>query len=317
MKMVKIEDNKNNIVKKHNGLIQKARYTLNETEIKLVSTLISMIKKDDEDFQLYAIDIKEFQELTDTKTNDRYYFINIAKSLMSKPFHIENKVFNWVTYAEHTPGTSVIRFEIHRNLKPYLLDLQKNFTQYNIRNILLLKSGYVIRFYEYCIAEWTQYKKYNSEFTFELEIDRLRELFEIPESFKYNDIKRHIIDKAQKQFKEKTDIQFTYKEQKIGKRVDRLLITVKENSKGSNDFLASEKAFISHMRKHYVNADIYTARDKNTSKTLLLSVDQKGKLYNKLDMKAIESKRSAELWSALYLLAKHDKLFCLKQGTLF
>lgn len=71
MKTVRIEDNKNNIVKKHNELIQKARYSLSEVEIKIVSTLISMIKTDDTEFHQYLIDIKELQKLTNTNTNDR------------------------------------------------------------------------------------------------------------------------------------------------------------------------------------------------------------------------------------------------------
>jgi len=221
---------------------------------------------------------------------------------------------------ERMPG--YIIFDIHKYLKPYLLNLKESlgFTQYQIINILSLKGDYTPRLYELLIMHYRTHKKYHPDsksFMYELRIDELIETFQIPSSYKYSHIKDRIIDKAQKQFKEKTDIQFTYKEQKKGRAVDSIEFTIQENSQGSNDFLASEKAFIAHMRKNYVNADIYTAKDKNTSKTLLLSVDQKGKLYNKLDMREIDKKRSAELWSALYLLAKHDKLFCLKQGTLF
>lgn len=315
MKTVRIEDNKNNIVKKHNELIQKARYSLSEVEIKIVSTLISMIKTDDTEFHQYLIDIKELQKLTNTNTNDREYYINIAKSLMSKPFAIENKVFNWVTYAEHEENSSILKFEIHRNLKPYLLELQKNFTQYNIKNILLLKSSYVIRLYEYIISKFAEYMNYNpnsKSFTFELEIDELRELFEIPVSYLYKDIRVNIIDKALKQFKEKTDIKFDYEEYKIGRAVKRLKITVRENNKGSNDPLSDLKSFIAWVRKDFKNVDLYHVPNKQC-----LSVNQEGKLYDKYQGEKIDNKRSQELWEKLYQLAKDDKLISIKQGKLF
>lgn len=315
MKTVRIEDNKNNIVKKHNELIQKARYSLSEVEIKIVSTLISMIKTDDTEFHQYLIDIKELQKLTNTNTNDREYYINIAKSLMSKPFAIENKVFNWVTYAEHEENSSILKFEIHRNLKPYLLELQKNFTQYNIKNILLLKSSYVIRLYEYIISKFAEYMNYNpnsKSFTFELEIDELRELFEIPVSYLYKDIRVNIIDKALKQFKEKTDIKFDYEEYKIGRAVKRLKITVRENNKGSNDPMSDLKSFIAWVRKDFKNVDLYHVPNKQC-----LSVNQEGKLYDKYQGEKIDNKRSQELWEKLYQLAKDDKLISIKQGKLF
>ena len=309
MKTVRIEDNKNNIVKKHNELIQKARYSLSEIEIKIVSTLISMIKTDDAEFHQYLIDIKELQKLTNTNTNDREYYINIAKSLMSKPFSIENKVFNWVTFAEHEANSSILKFEIHRMLKPYLLELQKNFTQYNIKNILLLKSSYVIRLYEYIISKFAEYMNYNpnsKSFTFELEIEELRELFEIPESYLYKDIRVNIIDKAQKQFKEKTNIKFEYEEYKIGRAVKRLKITVRENNKGSNDIFASRKAFINFIRKEY-------APDTNknhfpiivSTKSGDVKVNLNGEIYlSGDDIKNLNNQQADKLWDWLYELVK-------------
>lgn len=299
------------IVKKHNDLIQKARYSLSEVEIKIVSNLISIIRTDDSEFQQYHIDINKLQKLTNTRSNDREYYINIAKSLMSKPFTIDNKVFNWVTYAEYELGTSVLIFEIHRNLKPFLLELKKNFTQYSISDIMQLKSGYVIRLYELIIAEYNQYMEYNKKsksFTFEIVIDEIRELFEIPKSYAYKDIRVNIIDKAQKQFKEKTNIQFDYEEYKLGRKVTRLKIVVKDNLKGSNDTLSDLKSFIAWIRKDYKNIDLFHVPGKQC-----ISCNDEGKLYDKYQKETIDNKRSQEIWEKLYKLAQENKLMALKQ----
>lgn len=310
---VKIDNNKNNIVKKHQELIRNARYSLNELEIKLVSTLIAMIKVNDDDFHKYAIDIKELQKLVDSQHKDSKYYLDIAKGLMSKPFIIGNSVFNWTTYAEHEPNTSILKFEIHRNLKPYLLQLKNNFLTYDIKNILVLKSAYVIRLYELFVDQFNEYKRYNEKaksYTFELDIQRLRELFEIPESYLYKDIRVNIIDKAKQQFKAKTDIQFDYKEQKIGRKVDRLIITIKSNDKGSNDYMRDVQSFISYMRKNFINQDIYKGQD------MIISIDQNGRLYNKKNLKEYDKNTAKTAWETLYKAAQDNKLLCLKQDTL-
>jgi plasmid replication initiation protein len=319
MELVSIEENKNNLVNKHQELVRNARYRLGDTAIKTLSLLISMIKMSDDEFTQYVIKLSDFKELTGASGNEVFKYVDrMTNELMGNPFWVGKVKLNWVSMAEYREGDNMVVFEIHRYLKPYLLELQSNFLQYNIQNILLLKSGYVIRLYELCkdhLAEGTRYKSVKSV-SFDLNIDRLRELFEIPDSYRYNDIKKHILDKSMEQFKEKTDIKITYKEQKIGRKVDRLIITVSDNNKGSNDYTKHRNAFISHMREKYVNKDILESKDKNTGKSMIISVAPDGKLYDKKGSE-FDSSRSNEIWDTLFALAQEDKLTCIKQGTLF
>ena len=129
-------------------------------------------------------------------------------------------------------------------------------------------------------------------------------------------IKKLIINKAQKQFKEKTDITFTYKEQKIGRKVDRLIITIKENSKGSSDYMATKRAFIEYIRSNYVNKILVQIKDKYTNETVLISVAKNGTLYNQKTTETYAAKRSNELWNSLYELAKDNKLEILNKRSI-
>lgn len=311
MKTVRIEDNKNNIVKKHNDLIHKARYSLGENGIKAVSTLISMIRKDDKDFQEYHININDFKELINSSSKEVAKYVDIiTDELMSKPFKINDYKFNWCYMAKYKEGENTVIFKIAPELKPYLLELQENFTQYNIKNILVLKSSYVIRLYEYIISKFAEYMNYNpnsKSFTFELEIEELRELFEIPESYLYKDIRVNIIDKAQKQFKEKTDIKFDYEEQKIGRKVVRLLIKVTSNNKGSNDIFASRKAFIEHIRKEYKpNPDKQHFPIIISTNSGDVKVNLNGEIYlSGADIKTYDNKQADKLWDWLFDLVKN------------
>ena len=315
MKLIKIEDNKNNIVNKHQELIHSARYSLGETAIKTLSMLISMIKVSDDEFQQYAIKLSEFKELTGASGNEVFKYVDrMTNDLMSNPFWVGDSKMNWVTIAKYRKDENIVVFEVHRELKPYLLGLKERFLTYNIVNILSLKSTYVIRLYELCADKLNEHLRYHPKsknYEFEIKIDRLRELFQIPKSYLYADIKRAILEKAKKQFKEKTDIQITYKEIKLGRKVTTLQITVKSNDKGSNDYLDNIKAFISHMRINYVNMDILEGKDRKANKVYLLSVDPDGKIYDKYGT-SFNKDRSKELWARLYELALEDNLPCLE-----
>jgi len=313
MNLIKIEDNKNNTVVKHQDIVRNARYSLSELGIKVVSILIGMCKVSDTEFTQYALNINDFKELIGSSSKNTYdYTHRLINELLSKTLKIEDEQFAWISYGRYKEGDNIVIFEISRHLKPYFLELQKNFLEYNIQNILPLRSAYIIRLYELFkdyLNEGKRYKKNKESITFELKIDWLRQHFEIPKSYQYSShIKKLIIEKAQKQFKQKTDIQFTYKEQKIGRKVDRLIITVKENNKGSNDYLKNLKTFITYMRKNRVNSDIIETKDKHTGEKLLLSIDAKGHLYNKYSNKNIDKNRAKEIWESLYKLAKEEKI---------
>jgi len=314
MEMVSIEENKNNLVVKHQELVHNARYRLSDTAIKTLSLLISMVKVTDTEFTQYAIRLSDFKELSGANSKEVFKYVDkMTNDLMSNPFWIGNKKLNWVTIAEYIEGQGVVKFEIHRHLMPYLLSLKENFLQYNVINILPLKSGYVIRFYELCKDHYSEAVRYKPSLTsvvFDMKIDKLIELFEIPESYQYSShIKQRILDKAVRQFKEKTDIEISYKEQKIGRKVDRIIITVKSNDKGSNDFLKDRKSFIAHIRKNYVNANLLKANDKNTGKAVIVSVTPDGKLYDKKNGEDFEKDRSNKMWDTLYEMTKNGKIF--------
>lgn len=301
-------------------MVRNARYRLGDTAIKTLSLLISMIKVSDDEFTQYAIRLSDFKELTGASGKEVFKYVDkMTNDLMSNPFWVGNVKLNWVSIAQYKEGEGLVVFEVHRYLKPYLLELQKNFVTYNIQNILLLKSGYVIRLYELCkdhYAEGTRYKESTQSVTFDIKIERLRELFEIPNSYRFNDIKKHILDKSVRQFKEKTDIQIEYKEIKMGRRVDTLHITVRANDKGSNDYLKNRQAFIEYMRANYINADVLGSVDKYTKKEMMISIAPDGKLYDKKGAE-FDANRSNEMWDTLFKMSQNDELLCLKQGTLF
>jgi plasmid replication initiation protein len=323
MKEIECKSRKNEVVK-NNDLI-KAKGELSSTAQKLLAMVISMINSTDSEFQEYALQIESYCDAVGTSSNNTEHIKKQAEELMSNPFVVDGMMFNWCSMVDLKRIEGYIIFDIHSKLKPYLLGLQGNFTKYQLTNVLKLKGTYSVSLYEYLVMRFRTYRneyfkqhnKYPKSFTFDISIDWLRATYKVPDSYRYDNIKTQIINKAQADFKEHTDIRFTYQEQKIGRKVDRLVIKVKENTKGSNDYLYDIQSFTKYMRKHYINQDILQATDtKNNGKPMLLSVSADGLMYDKYSSNNIEPKRAKVLWEKLYEMALDDTLLCLKQGEL-
>ena len=146
---VAIGNGENGIVKKAEQLVT-SRYSLTTTEVKIISCLISMVRVSDTEFTEYAFKVADWRNEQDLKRKDIYKaFEKIADDLLSKPVTIRSQngdwlKANWVSSAKYILRTGIVKFRISDELKPYLLELKKRFLQYDIKNILPLKSAYSI-----------------------------------------------------------------------------------------------------------------------------------------------------------------------------
>lgn len=308
-----------NIVRKADKLLT-ARYSLSKLAIKLITTIISMISKDDEDFKLYVIKVADFKELTGTESNKIYAALkDAANELADKRIEFDEGaevgflVTRWIASAEYFVGAGEIEIEISQKLRPLLLQLKEgSYLNYELRNILALKSTYVIRLYELLKHEYnkvTKYKPNTTAVVHEIHIDDLRRDFKIPATYQYSSgIKLRIFDKAIEQFKEHTDIQISYEpSRKRGKKVLAVEFTIRENDRLSE--YKDLRTFIAYIRKYYSNQDIWVGQD------MVLSVSDKGRIYDKKSRKEYNNNEAHIVWENWYQLALKDELKILKGDT--
>lgn len=315
------------LVKKAEDLVY-ARYELPELSLKIMSSVIAMLRTDETEFaELYVLRVSDWKELSGRTGRSVYEDLKKAVvALMDTPIEIERPhggflILNWLSEAEWVPEAGEVEVRIAPKLKPYLLELRKKFLEYGLENILPLKSTYVIRLYELLKHEYNKISRFNGQkaVMYELNLEQLRERFKIPESYQYSShIKKLIIDKAQKQFAEKTDITFTYTEKKRGRAVERLEITIRENDRsGSGDHSKTRRAFVAWIRQNYVNREIIRTTDKTTGGEISLSVAPDGTLYDLYANHQINASRADEIWSSLYERHKNGSLKLTEQPSLF
>jgi len=311
-----VKPKSSNIVRKAEALL-RARYSLSKLAIKLITVIISMLSKNDADFKIYILKVADFKELTGTESNKIYDDLrNAADELLTKKIEFDDKkvgfmLTRWIASAEYSIGSGEIEIEISQKLKPLLLQLKEgNYLNYELKNILALKSTYIIRLYERLKHEYNKIVKYKGHTvaTYEIYIEDLREEFKIPSSYQYSShIKKRIFEKAIIEFKENTDIEIAYRESlKRSKKVIAVEFTIRENTTNLIEYLKNVKTFITYMRKNFINKDIME------SQGMILSISKDGRIYDKKTLKEYNKDEALQVWNIWYGLAMEDKLKIMK-----
>jgi plasmid replication initiation protein len=236
-----IEELKNYPVVKANKLVE-AKYKLSISEIKLVFTLISQIKPDDEAFKMYSIKIKDLMKMFGVNSENYYTTIKTTlKGLLSKPIVIEDikckgdyLICNWVASAKYIKKEGVINIELSQQLKPYLLELKSHFTILELDRILKLKSVYSIRLYEILLKEYCYYGKKKISFVFSIKELKAMLGLEVNQYSEIITFKRKILDIAERELKEKSTFYFEYKTIKTGRAITDIEFFVINEEKKEN-----------------------------------------------------------------------------------
>jgi plasmid replication initiation protein len=130
---------------------------------------------------------------------------------------------NWLASAEYFHG--YVEIEISKKLKPYLLNLSRLFTQFQLKNTIKLKSFYSIRIYELL-------KQYENIGERTLSVVKLRVMLGIePDNYaNYANFKQKVLLVAQKELTKKSDITFDIFEKKEKRKVEQIKFVIKHNN---------------------------------------------------------------------------------------
>ncbi len=243
--MKNIEDKK--FVVKSNHLIE-ASYKLSLQEVRLIFLLSSMIKANDKDFFSYKINIENLKVFLGLKDKNFHTKIkNITKDLLGKvlilpDFDAKTELqIAWLSSAKYYNKEGIVELCFNPELKSYLLQLKNKFTQYELQNILNLKSFYSIRIYELL----KQYEKIGERL---LNLDELKKILGIDKNKynKYNNFKKKVLLTAQNELEQKTDLAFEFEEQKTNRSISAILFRIIKRIKNKTPATTDEnkKIFI-------------------------------------------------------------------------
>jgi plasmid replication initiation protein len=217
---------KNAMIVKSNMLVE-ASYKLTAQEQRVILTLTSKIRPEDEDFKEYCISVKEFATLTGVSLKWKYDDVKeITRKLIGRVFTIHEATgplqLSWVSSAKYHEGEGTVTLRFDPGLKPYLLQLKDCFTKYSLALALRLKSSFSIRIYELL-------KQYEKVGTRAFQLEELKEKLGISEDqYKlYGHFKAKVLKVAQEELLEKTDLSFDYEEIKVGRGVGKIRFIIR------------------------------------------------------------------------------------------
>lgn len=234
-----LEKKKGYMVVKGNDLIQKNRFSLSLTEQKTVAYICSMIEPMQTEvsgFKLeYEFKIREYSKICgiDYDSGQNYQYVkDTLKKLRDKsmwmtlPDGSETPV-SWIDRVTTNKRSGLAHIRIDDRLVPYLFDLKQQFTQYQLYNILGMKSAFSVRIYELM-------KSYSFRHTIELNLDELKHLLNVEDVKSYNnykDFRVKVLEKAQEEINELTDINMSFEPIKTGRKVTSIRFTIEEKFK--------------------------------------------------------------------------------------
>lgn len=217
---------RNNLVVKSNNLIQKSRFSLSTQEQKIILFLVSKIKPEDVELKTHRISVKELCDICGIELNGKNYlnFKNSIKSLSDKSFWIDTNetstLIRWIEKAKIHKYDNTIEIGLNEELKPYLIQLKENFTNYELTNILTMKSKYSIRLYELLKS----YSHLRSEIEYGLE--ELKSLLQTAKYSDYKNFRVNVLEIAINEINEVSDIFVSYEPIREKRKIVSIRFTI-------------------------------------------------------------------------------------------
>jgi len=200
--------NKNFYVVMDNKLI-KGKQDLSLQEAKILHLVITQIVKEDNDFKTFNCRISELADFLQIDSSNLYRDIrNICLSLLQRLVYIGTdnpkepwEAFQWINSAKYD-GHGNLQIRLSDDIKPYILELETYFTQYQLKNILSLNSFYAIRLYELLKTD-----EFKGDTFLEYSIQFLREFFDCENKYKrISNFKEKVINISKREINHSTDI---------------------------------------------------------------------------------------------------------------
>lgn len=208
------------VVVKSNDFV-KAKLDWTTVEHRITLAMIAQLRKEDAEFEYQRVRLKDVIELSGAKSQDLYSRgEEICDKLLDQKIKIreenedgqrEYRGYNLMSACKYVEGSGIIRAKFNPDMRPFLLELKRRFTMYRLQFAMRLSTPYSIRLYE--ITKMRQDLRF-----VKMPIRELRETLSVEHKYKrFTDLKKHILEPARKEVKEKCDVYFTYRVERDGR----------------------------------------------------------------------------------------------------
>lgn len=221
-----------NLVVRYRNAINRAAHFLDVIEQRIILTAIAQVPAGEvTDEKLYSVSASDLVELGSNQTKVYGQMKDAVKSLFDRYLTLtvedgkrrRTRYFRWVQTVDYADNEARIYLRFSKDLLPFISDIQQEFTRFNLIDLAGIRSTYAIRLYSLLM-------QFRDTGKLVIKVDDLRQRFELGDKLaRYNHLKTKVINLAVNQINEgeRTQIKVSYKEKKVGRKVDTLIFTFK------------------------------------------------------------------------------------------
>jgi len=176
-------------------------------------------------------DLKEYLEYEGRSLNSNLKYT--CRRLLKRIVEIENEkgdwiAYQWVSQCKITKGTGILEIELHRNLKPYLLELNKHYQSISFEHIARIHKSHAVRIFEILWHKRNESGMPRNKI--KIGFDETRKMLALGKSYEvFSFFKKRVLDPAKKELDKNTPISFTYEVERVGQKPVSITFTVFDN----------------------------------------------------------------------------------------
>ena len=224
---------KGNKVEKRNDLNEIRTKHMTMQQLRFFAIYLSRINARDESTRRVRFPLADFQKIMGLGRLNIANLKAATDGLLCQIVHLPNKnggyksfqLFKECTVDKAPDGEWFVEIDAHDKALPMFFDFKEKYFTYDVGNVLRLGSSNQMRMYEILKQRQTLRQPVI------IQLQELRELLGLDDDkyTRYQDFRVRILDKAQKELAEQTDIKFTYEPVKKGRKIAALAFNVQRN----------------------------------------------------------------------------------------
>lgn len=240
---MKLEISEKNVILA-NELIRSAQ-GLNLNEKRLLMLAVSKLKyKSNPNLENATVKIFVSEMIGEFNLNQNKAYQETKKAaegimkrqIRLKPTNIDSELIQWVGKSKYSSGEGWVLLEFYIGLFPYLFELKKHFTKYNLTRAGAFKSVYTWRIFELI----QQFKKTG---VLKIKLDEFNHMLEVPETYikDFGLLRTRVIEPSIKEIREKDGLNISWETVKSGRKVIALEFKFPIEQQTTLPFQNSEK----------------------------------------------------------------------------
>jgi plasmid replication initiation protein len=219
-------------IRQHNA-ITTARYEMSACEMDIVFYLLSLLRKEDKLGTFYRVKVLDLMAMTGRQWNYQQ-FLEATSALRGREyvFQDDHRVLQvgLLASAEYLKGEGVIELEISEKIRPYFIDLKRNFTSFRLQAAFNLSSKYAKRIYQIA-SQWKDKSETRIYTLHDLKV--MLTLKDpkgvVPEQYtKVSMFQKFVLDVAVTQINRHTELRISYELVKKGRAFDTIRFSVEQ-----------------------------------------------------------------------------------------